>query len=127
MLAFRGYWRRLVALFLINLYACLRIRAMLVADREENIAPCSCELDSYYWTVRPRPEEWFGHHSLKPGAVPSLPVSLGFESVAGQGQQVAKRGGCSLSWAHPQHLLRACSVGDGENLQGLPAAEDQRQ
>ena len=119
MLAFRGYWRRLVALFLINLYVCLRIRAMLVAGREGKIAPCKCELDAFYWTGRPRPEEWFCHHSIKPGAVPFLQVSLGFESVAGKGQQVAKRGGCSLPWAHSQHLSRACCVSDGENLQGL--------
>ena len=119
MLAFCGYWRRLVALFLVNLYVRLRIRAMPVAGREEKIAPCSCELDAFYLTGRPLPEEWFGHHSIKPGAVPFLPVSLGCESVAGQGQQVAKRGHYSLSLAHPQHLPQAGAVSDGENQQGL--------
>lgn len=62
--------------------------------------------------------QWLSHHSIPPCAVPSLPTALGFESAAGQVQQVAERGGCSLPWAHPQHLTHTCPVGNGKGLQG---------
>ena len=76
MVASCGCQRWSFAIFLINLYVCLRIKAMLVAGREGKIPPCKCELDAFYWTGRPRPAEWFGHHSIKPDAVPFLPFRL---------------------------------------------------